>query len=213
MKQLRERVACYGAQNLSSQELLQVILGTGVGNKASPEHIVRLVGDDPLPSLLSLDYGQIASTLGPVKATQVAALLELTRRLMRPVEDTLVRIATPADAANLVMADLSYLDHEEMRVLLLNTKNQVVGNIRCYQGTISSTCVRAAELMRPAVTRQCAGIIVCHNHPSGDTTPSPEDIAFTEQCVEAGKLLDIEVVDHLIIGNWRFASLKERLRW
>src|SRR5207249_1776348 len=118
--------------------------------------------------------------------------MELARRMMSRIEYNNCRIATPDDAAQVVMAQLSYLDHEEMRVLLLDTKNSVVANIPLYRGTINSTITRLAELYRPAVTRQCAGIIVCHNHPSGDTTPSPEDITFTEQCVQAGNLLDIE---------------------
>src|SRR5437762_12727488 len=82
-----------------------------------------------------------------------------------------------------------------------------------YQGTVNSSVLRAAEIFRPAVIRNCPGVIVCHNHPSGDPTPSPEDIAVTEQLVEAGKVLDIDLLDHLVIGNHRFVSLKERLRW
>ncbi len=133
--------------------------------------------------------------------------------MMRPTESEGYRILSPQDAANLVMPDLAYLDHEEMRELVLDTKNQVIANLLIYKGTLQSSVLRIAELFKPAITRNCASIIVCHNHPSGDTTPSPEDIATTEQLVEAGKILDIEVLDHLIIGNYRFLSLKERLRW
>jgi DNA repair protein RadC len=109
---------------------------------------------------------------------------------------------------------MELLDHEELRVLLLDTKNQVVGNLLLYQGTINSSVLRVAEIFRPAVARKCPNIIVCHNHPSGDPTPSPEDLTVTEQLVQAGKFLDIDVLDHLIIGkDSRFVSLKERLRW
>src|SRR5947209_4532540 len=100
-----------------------------------------------------------------------------------------------------------------MRILVLDTKNQVVENINRYRGTVNSSVLRAAEIFRPAVIRTCPGVIVCHNHPSGDPTPSPEDIQVTEQLVEAGKVLDIELLDHLVTGNQRFVSLKERLRW
>jgi DNA repair protein RadC len=92
-----------------------------------------------------------------------------------------------------------------MRILILDTKNQVVENISRYQGTVNSSVLRAAEIYRP--------VIICHNHPSGDPTPWQEDIAVTEQLVAAGQHLDIELVDHLVIGNQRFVSLKERLRW
>jgi DNA repair protein RadC len=100
-----------------------------------------------------------------------------------------------------------------MRILILDTKNQVVENISRYQGTVNSSVLRAAEIYRPAILRNCPAVIICHNHPSGDPTPSQEDIAVTEQLVHAGQHLDIELVDHLVIGNQRFVSLKERLRW
>src|ERR1700680_3849737 len=120
------------------------------------------------------------------------------------------QIKSPLDAANLVMMEMTFLDHEQMRILVLDTKNQVVENISRYQGTVNSSVLRAAEIYRPAVIRNCPGIIICHNHPSGDPTPSPEDIAVTEQLVQAGRHLDIELVDHLIIGNQRYVTLRCR---
>jgi DNA repair protein RadC len=100
-----------------------------------------------------------------------------------------------------------------MRVLVLDTKNYVLANVLMYRGTINSSVLRVAEIFRPAITRKAANIIVCHNHPSGDMTPSPEDLDVTKQLVEAGKALEIEVLDHIIIGNPRYVSLKERMRW
>ena len=132
---------------------------------------------------------------------------------MNSNSDEKYQIKSPVDAANLVMPEMAYLDHEQMRILVLDTKNQVVENISRYQGTVNSSVLRAAEVYRPAIIRNCPGVIICHNHPSGDPTPSPEDIAVTEQLVQAGRQLDIELVDHLIIGNQRFISLKERMRW
>src|SRR5207249_4704805 len=95
-----------------------------------------------------------------------------------------------ADAAHLVSNEMAFLDHEELRVLCLNTKNHVVANIKLYQGTLNSSVVRVAEIFRPAITRNCAGIIICHNHPSGDPKPSPEDISTTRLLVEAAKIFD-----------------------
>jgi DNA repair protein RadC len=151
--------------------------------------------------------------LGMAKTAQLKAALEIGRRLSLSQLDEKYQIKSPADAANLVMMEMTFLDHEQMRILVLDTKNRVVENISRYQGTVNSSVLRAAEVYRPAVIRNCPAIIICHNHPSGDPTPSPEDIAVTQQLVAAGQQLDIELVDHLVIGNQRFVSLKERLRW
>src|SRR5947209_4730144 len=122
-------------------------------------------------------------------------------------------VLSPAEAANLVMLEMAYLDSEQMRVLVLDAKGQLVEKVSLYQGTANSSVLRAAEIFRPAVIRNCPALILCHNHPSGDPTPSPEDIKATRQLVEAGRILDIELVDHLIIGHQRFVSLKEHLKW
>src|SRR5947209_13186667 len=111
------------------------------------------------------------------------------------------------------MPDMAFLDHEELRVLVLDTKNGVVANLLLYQGTVNSSTIRTAEIFRPAVTRKCPGIIVCHNHPSGSVEPSPEDLEVTKLWVEAATLLEIDLVDHLIIGAHRYLSLKEHLLW
>ncbi len=100
-----------------------------------------------------------------------------------------------------------------MHILILDTKNQVVENVKRYKGTINSSVLRASEVFRPAIVRNCPNVIVCHNHPSGDPTPSPEDIEVTKQLVNAGQLLDIELLDHIVIGNPRYVSLKEHIRW
>ncbi len=151
--------------------------------------------------------------MGEAKSAQVKAALEIGRRLALVQPDTRYKISTPADAANLVMLDLAYLDTEQMRILLLDAKSHLVEKASLYQGTANSSVLRAAEVFRPAIIRNCPGLILCHNHPSGDPTPSKEDIETTKQLVEAGRILDIELVDHIIIGHQRFVSLKEHLRW
>jgi DNA repair protein RadC len=216
VKHLRERLQVSGVAVLSTADLLAIVLGTG----PSPPGIIRqmqtLFASTSLQELLRIDFGELSTThlLGDAKAAQLQAVVELARRLTLPAEAERYHIRSPADAATLVRADMSYLDHEEMRVLCLDTKNHVVANIRLYQGTINSSVVRAAEIFRPAVTRNCPGILICHNHPSGDPTPSPEDEQVTRQLVEVAKLFDIDLIDHVIIGsNHRFSSLKEQLRW
>ena len=119
-------------------------------------------------------------------------------------------IHSPQDAADLVIYEMSALEQEHLRVIQLDTRNRVVNIEEVYRGSLNSSQVRVGELFKGAVRRNLAAIIVVHNHPSGDPTPSPDDIALTRQITQAGKLLDIEVLDHLVIGQGRFISLKER---
>jgi DNA repair protein RadC len=216
VKHLRERLQFSGANLLSNDELLSIVLGTGSSTQSVIRHIQTLVASNSLQELLTMDFGELSSTylLGDAKAAQLQAVFELARRLTLPTHAERYQICSPADAAQLVMAEMSFLDHEQLRVLYLDTKNHVVANIRLYQGTINSSVLRPAEIIKPAVTRNCPGILICHNHPSGDPTPSPEDEQVTLQLVEAVRLFDIDLIDHVIIGsNHRFVSLKERLRW
>jgi DNA repair protein RadC len=168
-----------------------------------------------LGGLMGADLAKLCREhgLGEAKAAQVKAALELGRRLQLEQPEARYRITSPADAARLVMMEMAYLEHEEMWILLLDTKNQVVAVEKRYKGTVNSSVLRAAEVFRPAILRNCPSILICHNHPSGDPTPSPEDLAVTEQLVAAGRLLDTELLDHLVIGKQRYVSLKEQLGW
>ena len=114
------------------------------------------------------------------------------------------------DVANMLMAEMAFLDQEHLRVLLLNTKNQVLGISEVYKGNVNSSVIRAGEVFQEAVRSNCPSVIVVHNHPSGDPTPSQEDVQVTRQLVEAGRLLDIELLDHVVIGRQDFVSLKEK---
>jgi DNA repair protein RadC len=212
----RERLQHFGPQALSMAELLAIILRTGTRGDNALELANKLLSKYwGLPGLVRADFRELCAEhgIGEAKSAQVKAALELGRRLALVQPDTRYKISTPSDAANLVMLDLAYLDTEQMRILLLDAKCQLVEKISSYQGTANSSVLRAAEVFRPAIIRNCPGLILCHNHPSGDPTPSPEDITSTRQLVEAGRILDIELVDHIIIGHQRFVSLKEHLRW
>ena len=140
---------------------------------------------------------------------EIAMRYEVETQTERPTGD-LPAINCPDDVRRLLGPEMAPLAQEQLRVLLLNTKNQVLGQRVVYQGNVSSAIVRAAEVFRPAVIEAVPGIIVSHNHPSQDPTPSPEDAALTRELVQAGKLLDIELLDHVVIGGERFVSLKER---
>lgn len=148
--------------------------------------------------------------VGTATAARIKAALELGRRLLVERSDSRPQIHSPADAANLLMAEMGLLEQEQLRTILLDTKNRVVGIPTIYVGSVNATQVRVGEVFREAVRRQCPAIIIVHNHPSTDPTPSPEDIIITREIAEAGKLLNIEVLDHIIIGGQRFVSMKER---
>ena len=215
-KVLRERLRQRGVATLSNPELLSLVLMTEQGSESIIGRVNRLLTEYSVQQLLNVELGELSQQygLGEAKAAQLQATLELSRRWTLQPEGERRIIRTAADAANLVRAEMEYLDHEELRVLTLDTKNGVVANQRLYQGTVNSSVIRSAELFRLAVTRNCPGIIICHNHPSGSPEPSDADIEVTKGLVEAGKLLEIELVDHLIIGqNGRFTSLRTRIPW
>jgi len=215
MKQLRERLYAYGSETLLTEELLAIIL------RGSPrEQVLELASRlllkyGGLGGLLHADCQELSQEqgLGEASIALIKAALEMGKRLnTRPSGDK-YQITAPADVARLVMPDMAHLDYEQLRVIVLDTKNRVVSNIPLYRGTVNSSVLRAAEIFRPAITRNCPAIIVCHNHPTGLPEPSPEDVAVTNQLVAAGKVLDIELLDHVIIGHQQFVSLKEKMRW
>ena len=148
--------------------------------------------------------------VGVAKAAQIQAVLELGRRLTLEVAGERLQIRAPADAAKLLIPDMLHLEQESLRVMLLNTRNCVLGIHEVYKGSLNTALVRSADVFREAIRRNSAALIVAHNHPSGDPSPSPEDVAVTRELIKVGQLLDIEVLDHLIIGEGRFVSLKER---
>ena len=156
---------------------------------------------------------EIASVKGVSQGTalRLKAALELGKRAVLETEDERPTIHGPADAASLVQYEMSMLEQEYLKVILLDTRNRVIDIVEIYHGSLNSSQVRVAELFKPAIQRMAAAIIVTHNHPSGDPSPSPDDVAVTRAIVFAGKLLDMQVVDHLIIGhNGHYVSLKER---
>jgi DNA repair protein RadC len=212
----RERLQKFGADTLSTSDLLAIILRTGTKHENVMELATKLlIKYGGLSGLMSADFHELSAEhgLALAKTAQLKAALELGKRLSMQQPDKRVQIKSADDAANVVRMEMMFLDHEEMHILILDTKNQLVELIKRYKGTVNSSVLRSAEIFRPAIIRNCPNIIICHNHPSGDPTPSPEDIEVTQQLVDAGKLLDIDVLDHLIIGNPRYVSLKQKMNW
>ncbi len=209
----RERLKKYGAASLSNAELLAIILRTGAASESVLNLSAKLLAKfRGLDGLSRAGFGELCSErgLGEAKAAQLKAALELGRRLLSTQPGEKVIIKSPEDVANLLQAEMGMLEQEELRLVLLNTKNQVLHISPVYKGSINTSLIRVSELFREALRENCPAMIVVHNHPSGDPTPSPEDIKITEQIVKAGRLLDIEVLDHIIIGRQRYVSLKER---
>jgi len=209
----RERLQRHGARSLKTSELIAILLRVGVGGEnglALAERLLAMYGG--LAGLARADIAELCHVrgVGQAKAAQLKAALELGARLAVAGQDVRPQIKSPSDAANLLLMEMSFLPQEQVRVLLLDTKHRVLDAPTVYVGSLNASVVRVGELFRAAVMQNCAAIILAHNHPSGDPTPSPEDIAVTEQVIAAGKLLDVEVLDHLIIGQQRYVSLRER---
>ena len=209
----RERMLYAGPSALSTAELLAIILR--VGNKG--ENVVRMAERllsefGGVIGLAQANFEELCAAygMGEAKATQIKAALELGRRLMVASPAERLQVRSPVDVANLLMLEMSLLEQEQLRVVLLDTKNFVIKVHTVYSGSLNSAVVRISEIFREPIRSNSASIAVVHNHPSGDPTPSPEDVRVTEMIVEAGALLDIDVLDHLIIGRNRFVSLKER---
>jgi DNA repair protein RadC len=208
----RERLKESGPASLSNSELLAIILRTGTASEnvlgLAARVLTRFGG---LAGLARASFGELCAErgVGQAKAAQLKAALELGQRLVstQPEERAVVR--SPQDIANLLMAEMGLLEQEQLRVVLLNTKNQVISMPEIYRGSVSTSLIRTSEVFREAVRENCPAIIVVHNHPSGDPDPSPEDIEVTQRIVETGKVLDIEVLDRMIIGQQRYVSLKE----
>ncbi|MBI5035080.1 MAG: DNA repair protein RadC [Chloroflexi bacterium] len=209
----RERMKRLGPAALKNEELLAIILRTGIKGENVLDLAERLLRENRgLGGLARLPFSELTRVkgIGTVKAIELQAALELGRRLSTSAPEDKPVVKSPADAANL-LSDMSVMEQEVMRALLLDTKNHVLAISTVYTGSVNTTVIRVAELFKAAIRQNCSAIIVAHNHPSGDPTPSPEDVAVTSELVKAGKILDIDVLDHLVIGaGQKFVSLKER---
>ena len=209
----RERMIQVGEGALSTAELLAIILRTGVGGENVLALATRLLSSfGGLPGLARASFAELNQVkgLGPAKTSQIKAVLELGRRMLIAAPEQRFVVRSPTDVAQLLLAEMSHLEQEHFRVVYLDTRNQVLGIETIYIGSLNASHIRVAEVFRDAIKRNCAAIIVAHNHPSGDPSPSPEDVSVTRELASAGNLLDIELLDHLVIGQQRFVSLRER---
>ena len=209
----RERLSNYGAAALSNAELLAILLRVGNPGENAVALGTRLLKEfGGLPGLAKAGFDELDEIkgLGLAKTAQLQAALELGRRLLLASPDARPQITSPTDVANLLMLEMGSLEQENLRTILLDTKNRVLDSPTVYIGNVNSSIIRVSEIFREAIRTNATALIVAHNHPSGDPTPSPEDIQVTRSIVEAGNLLGVEVLDHLVIGHQRFVSLRER---
>ena len=200
---LTASLAREGLAALRDDELLGLLLGTREAGRAALE----LVSPDGLAGLARAEPVDLLP-IGPRRAGTLLAALELGRRAATAWPVNGWRVRTPADLAERLIPAMGHLPREELRAVLLNTKNAVTGMVTIYAGNLAGSPVRVGEVFRDAVRRQAAALVVVHNHPSGDPAPSAEDLRITRELAEAGRLLDIELVDHLVIGHGRWVSLR-----
>lgn len=211
----RERLLRLGPGALKTDELLAILLRTGSARDDVMSVAQRLLVErGGVRGLAATDLATLAAMhgLGPAKATTIAAAFELGRRAALDAGGAQVAVTTPAEIVRLLQPEMELLQQEELRLLILDTKHHVVAAPMLYRGTVSAAPGRVAEVFREAVRRGAAKVAVAHNHPSGDPTPSRDDIAFTQELVQAGRLMDVEVIDHVVIGQGpgRWVSLRER---
>jgi DNA repair protein RadC len=209
----RERLRDQGAVALMDAELLAILLRVGVEGANVVQLAQLLLAEfGGWAGLQRASFAEIAERrgMGEAKTAQLKAALEIGRRLLLTSREERFQVRSPSDVAQLLLMEMSHLDQEHLRVVNLDTKNRVQKITTVYVGSLNSSVVRIGELFRDAIRLNSAAIIAVHNHPSGDPTPSPEDVLVTRQMVDAGRLLDIDCLDHLIIGNGRFVSMRER---
>ena len=212
-----EKLEKYGPAMLSDAELIAIIIRTGSNSETSVALAQRLLmqGDeDNVFSFLydiSLDELKEIKGIGRVKGIQIKAMMELAKRISSSGSSLKrITVKSPQDIADYMMPEMRYLKKEYFKAVLLNAKNDIIKVVDISIGSLTASIVHPREAFKEAVRNSSNGVIFVHNHPSGDPEPSSEDISITKRLVEAGKILGISVLDHIIIGHGRFASLKER---
>ncbi|MEH7093881.1 DNA repair protein RadC [Neobacillus vireti] len=209
----RERFINHGPQSLSNHELIAILLRTGTKDESVLQLSNRLLTHfEGLRMLKGATLEEMTEIkgIGAAKAIQILAAVEIGRRIANLNYTDRYVIRSPEDGAKYVMNDMRFLTQEHFVCLFLNTKNQVIHKQTVFIGSLNASIVHPREVFREALKRSAASIIALHNHPSGDPTPSKEDIDVTKRLVECGKIIGIDLLDHLIIGENKFVSLKEK---
>ncbi len=207
----REKLIAKGPQNLRDEELLAVLLGTGVEGKNVIEMARQVLDKYPKKKLLKLNFSELSKIkgIGPAKACTILASIELIKRGLELGEETLPKIESVKD----VVAQFAYLrdkSREHMAGIYLNARNEMIYKKHLFVGTLNASLVHPREIFQTALEKNAASVILVHNHPSGDSEPSEDDLAMTKRIVDAGKTMGIDVLDHVIITKTKAVSFKER---
>lgn len=210
----RERMQHSGAHALSNPELLGIILSSGTQDASAVELGRRILCHHPNDGIAFLRNTTIRQLceikgIGTAKACQIMAAVELGKRISLREQSNRYKIKNPEDISRLMMDDLRFLQKEKFCILLLNTKHEVLSIEEISVGSLNASIVHPREVFLPAIKNSCAAIALVHNHPSGDPSPSKEDIQITKRLIDAGQLLGIAVIDHVIIGDNVWISLRE----
>jgi DNA repair protein RadC len=208
----RERLATAGAASLSNADLIAILLRTGAAKQTAVEMAGALLAQfGSLEKLAAADIATLSSLkgIGNAKACQIAAAFELGRRVATHRDGRRPVIDKPEKLAALLREELAGLNQETFRVALLNTKNELLRIVNVSEGTLSGSIVHPRETFRAAIAEGCFSVILIHNHPSGDPDPSPEDIKITRSLADAGRILGIHVLDHIVIARTGFRSLRD----
>ena len=209
-----EKLEMYGAHTLSNAELLAIIIKSGTRDESSISTAQKILSmknknSDNLRFIQDMSIEEFMSMkgIGKVKAIQLKAVCEIAKRISRPIENTKVQIKCPQDVANLLNDELKYEKRELVKVIILNTKNIVMKVTDICLGTENSAILKPRDALIDAVKMGAPKIILVHNHPSGDPTPSSEDINFTNRLIQASSVIGIELLDHVVIGDSKFESI------
>lgn len=212
-----EKLEKYGSETLSNAELLAIIIRTGSLEETSVTLAQRLLSlgqdNDGILFLHDLSVQELRKTkgIGRVKALQIKAVMELSKRASASmINNGRVTIKSPVEVSALLMEDMRHLKKEVFKIILLNTKNHIIRVLNVSIGSLNSSIVHPREVFSEAVKAGCCGILLVHNHPSGDPEPSREDIETTQRLINAGSILGIKVLDHVVIGDGRYISFKEQ---
>lgn len=206
-----EKLLMYGAKKLSNAELLAIIIKTGTKDETSVDIANRIL-------LLSQNINDLANIgietlekikgIGKVKAIQIKAVCELATRINNPINNINTKVIKPSDVASIFMQELKHEKREKLKLILLNSKNEVVKNIELKTGSINQISVAPAEILKEVIKEELNKFIIIHNHPSGDPTPSKADLDFTKKVEECSKLFRLNFLDHIVIGQDKFISIK-----
>lgn len=210
----REKLYDNGAASLSNTELLAIVIGTGYMEDTALDLANRILSLDESGiaylSDISLEELTQVRGIGNSKAAQILAVIEIGKRINRRGSHDKIKITSPDVLANLMMDEMRFLFKEHFKIALLDTKNQILGIENISVGTLNASIVHPRDVFKVAIKRNCNSIILIHNHPSGDVEPSNEDVNITRRLIDAGNLLGITILDHIIIGDNKFLSFKQK---